>query len=292
MNKFKYYIVRVLEKTGIITLINFRLIVKLNNHRFSIPFIGSKMGTENVLLAEAWFTDIFQQLKKVISQEECFVDVGMNVGQTLLKVRSVDSTIRYIGFEPNVVCVQYLYKLIRINNIEDIRIFPVGLGSNSEILTLYADNEFASGASMIKFFRQNQKIKFEYNTPVFNGDVILKNEPVGIIKIDVEGFELNVLKGIVDTIKTNRPFIICEILPNYNNEESDRFKRQLELERLLLSLDYVISRIHESKSKVERLVAIGSFNSMMWSGKTGLEKSQIKPEITHSYETRTKKVHQ
>lgn len=31
---------------------------------------------------------------------------------------------------------------------------------------------------------------------------------------------------------------------------------------------------------------------MMWSGKTGLEKSQIKPEITHPYETRTKKVHQ
>jgi hypothetical protein len=31
---------------------------------------------------------------------------------------------------------------------------------------------------------------------------------------------------------------------------------------------------------------------LMWSGKTGLEKSQIKPEITHPYETRTKKVHQ
>ena len=32
--------------------------------------------------------------------------------------------------------------------------------------------------------------------------------------------------------------------------------------------------------------------ALMWSGKTGLEKSQIKPEITHPYETRTKKVHQ
>ena len=37
-----------------------------------------------------------------------------------------------------------------------------------------------------------------------------------------------------------------------------------------------------------RLVHTG----LMWSGKTGLEKSQIKPEITHPYETRTKKVHQ
>ncbi len=31
---------------------------------------------------------------------------------------------------------------------------------------------------------------------------------------------------------------------------------------------------------------------LMWSGKTGLEKSQNRPEITHPYETRTKKVHQ
>ena len=262
MNKVKYYIIRVLDKTRIINLINFRLTVKINNTRFQIPFTGSKMGTENILLAEAWFTNIFIALRNVISKDECFVDVGMNIGQTVLKVRSVDKTIPYIGFEPNVVCVNYLYKLIRLNRLQGVRIFPVGLGANSEILTLHADNEFASGASMIKGFRKNQKINFEYNTPVFNGDVILRDEAIGIIKIDVEGFEVNVINGIVEILRIKRPFIICEVLPNYGNLDSDRFKRQTELENLLHSLSYIICRVDESKAKISRLATIGSFDSM------------------------------
>jgi FkbM family methyltransferase len=262
MNKVKYYIIRVLDKTRIINLINFRLSVKINNTRFQLPFTGSKMGTENILLVEAWFTDIFMALRKAISKDECFVDVGMNIGQTVLKVRSVDENIPYIGFEPNVVCVSYLYKLIRLNRMEGVRIFPVGLGANSEILTLHADNEFASGASMIKGFRKNQKIKFEYNTPVFNGDVILRDEAVGIIKIDVEGFEANVINGIVEILRIKRPFVICEVLPNYGNLDSDRFKRQTELENLLHSLNYIICRVDESTSGLIRLATIGSFDSM------------------------------
>lgn len=262
MNKFKYYIIRVLEKTRIINFIYFGLTVKINNNRFQIPFIGSKMGTENILLVEAWFTDIFMALRKVISKDECFVDVGMNIGQTVLKIRSVDKIIPYIGFEPNVVCVNYLYKLIRLNRLEGVRIFPVGIGVNSEILTLHADNEFASGASMIKGFRKNQQIKFEYNTPVFNGDVLLLDEAVGIIKIDVEGFEVNVINGISDVLRIKRPFVICEVLPNYGNLDSDRFKRQTELENLLHSLNYIICRVDETKSKISRLATIGSFDSM------------------------------
>ena len=262
MNKFKYYIIRVLEKTRIINFINFGLTVKINNTRFQIPFIGSKMGTENIMLVEAWFTGIFMALRKVISKDECFIDVGMNIGQTVLKIRSVDKTISYIGFEPNVVCVNYLYKLIRLNRLERVRIFPVGLGANSEILTLHADNEFASGASMIKGFRKNQIIKFEYNTPVFNGDVILRDEAIGIIKIDVEGFEVNVINGIVEILRIKRPFVICEVLPNYGNLDSERFKRQTELENLLHSLNYIICRVDETKSKISRLATIGSFDSM------------------------------
>jgi FkbM family methyltransferase len=243
-------------------LINFVITVKINNTIFKIPFIGSKMGTENIMLAETWFTDIFMALRNVITKDECFIDVGMNIGQTLLKVRSVDKSIPYIGFEPNVVCVNYLYKLIRLNRLEGVRIFPVGLDVNSRILTLHADNEFASGASMIKGFRKNQKIKFEYNVPVFNGDVILQNEAVGIIKIDVEGFELNVINGIVEIMRIKRPFVICEVLPNYGNLDSDRFKRQTELENLLHALNYLFCKIDESNSKIRRLTTIGVFDSM------------------------------
>ena len=139
---------------------------------------------------------------------------------------------------------------------------PVGLGSTADILTLYADNEFASGASVIKGFRKNQKIKYEYNVPIFSGDEILNNLKIGIIKIDVEGFELDVLRGIINSIKFNRPFVLCEILPNYNNRDSERYVRQIEIESILKSNDYSIGRIEEKSAKCKLLNSIDIFDSM------------------------------
>lgn len=262
MKIVKYYIIRLLDKLRILKLVNFRVAVDISKKKYYIPFRGSKMGTENLLIAEAWFFSIYNKLRPQINVDYHFIDIGMNIGQTLLKVRSMDQHIPYIGFEPNPVCVSYLYKLIQLNQIENVRIMPVGLGRQSEILTLYADNEFASGASVIKGFRKNQKIKYEYNIPVFSGDEILNNLKIGLIKIDVEGFELDVLKGLLNSIKFNRPFVLCEILPNYNNRDSERYARQLELESLLKSNDYSIGRIEEKSAKCILLNSIDIFDSM------------------------------
>ena len=226
MNRYKYYFVRILEKLGILNFVNFRLTMNINGHKFKIPFMGSKMGTENLLMQEAWFYIVVRHInaKSGLSQE--FIDIGTNIGQTLLKVKSISADMKYVGIEPNVVCVNYMYNLIRHNNFGNVRIFPVGLAEKSEMLTLYADNEFASGASMIHGFRSQQKIKHEYNTPVFSGDFILGKCNPYLIKIDVEGFELDVIKGLQETLRRERPIVICEILPNYlgkkRNDISDK----------------------------------------------------------------------
>ncbi len=260
---YKYYIVRILEKLRIIKLLNFVIKIRINGKRFKIPFIGSKMGTENILLQEAWFTKLVKHIstQSDLSQME-FIDIGTNIGQTLLKVKSLDADIKYVGIEPNVVCVNYMFKLIKLNNFTNVRIFPVGLAEKNDMLTLYADNEFASGASMIHSFRSKQKIKHEYNTPVFSGDFILSKCNPYLIKIDVEGFELDVIKGLNETMLNERPLFICEILPNYSNRESERYRRQLELQNILHKLDYSIYRVNEKNGKLNYLEEIGLFESM------------------------------
>ena len=121
MNKLNYYLIRLLDKTGIIKLVNFRVAVDISQKKYYIPFRGSKMGTENLLLVEAWFFSIYNKLRPLINDDCHFVDIGMNIGQTLLKVRSMDQHIPFIGFEPNPICVSYLYKLIQLNQIENVK---------------------------------------------------------------------------------------------------------------------------------------------------------------------------
>jgi hypothetical protein len=56
-----------------------------------------------------------------------FVDVGANLGQTLIEFWLIDSGNSYIGFEPNEACIEYLETLININSLDGCKIIPVGL---------------------------------------------------------------------------------------------------------------------------------------------------------------------
>ena len=54
--------------------------------------------------------------------------------------------------------------------------------------------------------------------PVFPGDALLSALPeqaIALIKIDVEGAELEVLRGLSATLRTKRPFVVFEVLNNY-----------------------------------------------------------------------------
>lgn len=94
-----------------------------------------------------------------------FIDVGVNIGQTLMKVKSIDKDILYVGFEPNPNCVNYVNKFIEVNHIENCTIYPVGLSEKIGFETLYADNEVASGATMLKDFRINYQTPSPTNCP-------------------------------------------------------------------------------------------------------------------------------
>lgn len=50
-----------------------------------------------------WKIDLFKRILSVKKGD--FIDIGVNVGQTLLNINSIDINSGYIGFEPNSNCV-------------------------------------------------------------------------------------------------------------------------------------------------------------------------------------------
>jgi FkbM family methyltransferase len=198
--------------------------------------------------------DLLQILMK--DQKGAFVDVGANIGQTLLKVKATNSEMDYIGFEPNPACVYYLNELIKANSFERVRIIPVGLSIETGIkkLTFYNDNLDDGSASIINRFRPNNKIYKEENIPVFAYNDLAKSEKFGdisILKIDVEGAEYEVLTTLSEVVRQNKPTILIEILPVYSLELSERLDRQILIEKMLKDLDYLIFRIFPKKETIE-----------------------------------------
>lgn len=186
---------------------------KVGNTVFRIPLIQD-IGQGNLIVHEPWMLDVLQKLQK--ENPGYFLDIGANIGQTLLKVKSLYSGIHYMGFEPNPVCANYLIQLVKLNNLSDCEIYPFALGSSSSIEALYFSNETIhdSQASILASGRRlNNKMNIVVVAP---SQIPLLDTIEGtvLLKIDVEGYEAHVLKGLEDFIHRVNPIIIVEILSN------------------------------------------------------------------------------
>lgn len=205
--------------------------------------------------AEPWMKSVLKKLVKYVENpQRDFMDVGVNVGQTLLMVDSLYPSSGYFGFEPNPVCVSYVQELTRQNSISSATIFPVGLSEEGRIaeLIFFKDDQADDTASVVENFREEAK---ETRTKVvlYRGDVLVAQEGItpGIVKIDVEGGELEVILGLQDTIRKFRPAVLCEILPVYRIDNHFRIDRQNKLLGFFKENNYRLYRIYPDGTIIE-----------------------------------------
>ena len=241
------------------------------------------MGLTNFKISEPWMTKMLEVLT-LEKSEGAYFDVGVNIGQTLVKLKSVNTSINYYGFEPNPTCIFYSKKLIELNNFQNVTLFPCGISNSNSLyeLSFYSSDDTDSAASMITNFRPNQIIFKKEYIPCYNvAQVFLGiNVPkVAILKIDVEGGELEVLEGMERIIESDKPFIQIEILPVYSNENENRLERQNKIESLLKKWDYVIFRILVNSDneidKVQLIETIGIHSDMKWCEYLFVAKNQM-----------------
>jgi FkbM family methyltransferase len=196
---------------------------------------------------EGWLNGPLGRLLE--SADGAFVDVGVNLGQTLLKARTLRPGVRYVGFEPNPVCVVYARRLIEANRFADCTVAPFGLSDRAGALPLFAETWTDSSATVVEGFRAKQRTWGHAPVAVLPGDAALAAlnvGRVGVIKIDVEGAELEVVRGLATTLRTQRPHVICEILPAHNEADERwafRKPRQDALLDLMQSAGYRMFRL-------------------------------------------------
>lgn len=196
---------------------------------------------------EFWLDNVIKNI--LTSRLGAFIDVGVNVGQTLIKVKSINPDNEYYGFEPNPTCCFYANELIRIKQFKNCKIIPVGLSDKTELLKLLLAKNIDASASVVGSFREKSFYTLEKYVAVFGGDYLLNTlniKSISIIKIDVEGGELEVIRGLKSSISKYKPYILCEVLPVRDvNTEIGSFRKQRQdlLEKILAEESYKIYRI-------------------------------------------------
>jgi len=223
--------------------LNFSVTRKLNGEKLKIPCInGIKVGVGN----EKWMSGVIKKLTN-ISEGKVFWDVGANLGQTLVKLKTVNDTWAYVGFEPNPTCVYYLNELANKNLFSDTTILPVGLYIEDTLLQLetYGDDADPLG-SIVSDFRESRTNSRKKWVSLLSFSALpesIKSEKVDILKIDAEGAEYDVLSTLQPLIQRDRPFILVEILPVYTSDNYQRLQQQKKIESYFQENKYCLMRI-------------------------------------------------
>ncbi|MGF7159331.1 FkbM family methyltransferase [Rhodoligotrophos appendicifer] len=218
--------------------------LRIGDRQFRTPMLGRTMCEP----AEPWMLELLHRLLPL--RGGTFLDVGVNLGQTMLAVMAVDGQRPYLGIEPNPHCVAYAERLMALNAFTTCRIVPVALGRSPgvQLLQLYYASATDASASLVEGFRPEQRISRLVPVAVFPYRAIeeaMSAGPLSFVKIDVEGGEADVLLTLRDAVSASQPWIIAEILPCYSAEAVDRLSRQQQIEQMMKDLDYVILRIRK-----------------------------------------------
>jgi len=155
-------------------------------------------------------------LKRTIAPGSVVLDVGANVGiSAMMMARWCGAKGHIYAFEPSPTPKKLLAEHLRLNGLADrVTICDFALSDAEGTATFYASG--ISGKSALSDVNIGQRAE-AVKVPVTTIDAYCQAKKIrpSLIKIDVEGFEFNVLNGARNTLKEARPSILVELHPMF-----------------------------------------------------------------------------
>jgi len=174
----------------------------------------------------------FEKLTGEIRTAKTILDIGGNIGAFALLFEQLNPTATICTFEPHPVTFRRLADNLARNNSK-VQAFNCGLGDKKTQLKLYEIDAHNTG--MNKLFAEEQDHPFVEIGIERLDECWADRGQIDLIKIDVEGFELAVLRGAGQLLQKYFPLLIIEI--DDNNLRSNGSSAR-ELIRFLLDLGY------------------------------------------------------
>ncbi|MEA5468253.1 FkbM family methyltransferase [Spirulina sp. 06S082] len=217
------------------------------------------------------FSEIFSERQYlqnniVVRPGDCIFDVGANIGLFALFMSQIQENLKIFSFEPIETTFAVLKENIRLHDLSNVSPFKYGLGSENDrerVFTFYPNMPGNSTAKpeekiiqknlMVDVFGQEQTDYFFQKIQVI-GEVkklsrVIKDlsiNSIDLLKIDVEGDELDVIQGI----------------------ETDDWKK----------VKQVVAEIHNTDNKLEEFCSILESNGFA----VTIEKNALMPSTLNN----------
>lgn len=201
-------------------------------------------------------SDSSDYLLDYLENSEVILDIGANIGQTSFNIigtqqkKGLNPVVH--AFEPYPRTFKKLETNKTLNSAISVKTYNLGLGRKKGMLHMTQHSPLNSGG-----FRMTDESDNSISVPVISLDEFVSENQltkIDFIKIDVEGFEVQVLEGALETLKTFRPILVFEYsLENINAQKGNienmlkqlsgmnydiRTKENISDQEAILKLDY------------------------------------------------------
>lgn len=189
------------------------------NIKFYLPDLDLKNGDfiQNMIYLEGDYFDVDQlgEIKEYIKQHAVILDIGANIGNHSIFFAKECSADKIYSFEPTERTFEILMKNIQINHLEHtVETKNIALGDQcTKADVICVDKKNCGGNKVSK--------NDDGNVVMETLDSLSIKDKIDFVKIDVEGFEYEVLAGASETLKRDKPYIYVEIFKqNYDKVNS------------------------------------------------------------------------
>lgn len=180
--------------------------------------------------------DILQVMKDYLRPGDTFVDIGGNIGwHSLFATSLVGEQGKVHTFEPLPKLNEQFKRSIKLNNFsKQVTLHSYGCSDVSGKAYLHINEKNIGGSSIL-----DERYSETVEISTLPADEILRDlSEISLIKIDTEGFEIEVLRGLKTTLSQLKPKLIIEFSPSFwTNQKIERSK---EFFAILTFHDYSI----------------------------------------------------
>ena len=174
--------------------------------------------SREILRTGAWERPSWEAMRSHLSNGSVFIDVGAHIGYYSLKAANVvGASGKVIAVEPSPPTVRELEDNIRASGVTVVSVQPVACSDAETTVDLYAAPRVNTGQASLSKANASQggQAVADYRVRARPLDDIVRDAGltrVDVVKIDVEGAEMLVLKGSAETLARFHPVLMVELI--------------------------------------------------------------------------------
>jgi FkbM family methyltransferase len=164
-------------------------------------------------------------IKHFLPRSSIFIDIGSNIGLYSVLAKKINPALEVQSYEPIPSIYRKSIAFHAENSVSAANVINAAISDEDGEATIFlpivdGGMEEETTGTLRKDSWQHSKAHETYVVSTRKLDsVLLGKDARALIKIDVEDYEANVLKGAAKVLRTVKPIIVCEILPRAHGNQ-------------------------------------------------------------------------